>query len=135
MNELEGLETKEIDADRLPPPGGKCHECRQRGLTCGGGRSGFVINWKGTMVVCNRLDRIHAYPLQDGFNEAWQKINREANNWPRVPECIGCAYQDACNNCAAAMIRFAEPGKQPTGLCELTKYYVQHGIRHIPECE
>lgn len=135
LNELNGLETKEIEAEKLPPAGGPSHQCDGCGLQCGGGRSGFVINWKGTLMPCNRLDMIHADPLKEGFKAAWTRINREANSWPRVPECEGCAYSGVCNNCAANMLQFAEPGKQPTGLCELTKYYVRHGIKRIPECE
>ena len=133
--ELNGREIKEIEAEKLPPAGGPRHECDQCGLQCGGARSGFVINWKGEMTPCNRLDRIRAYPLRDGFREAWSRLNREANNWPRVPECEGCAYKDVCFHCAANVLLYGEPGKQPTALCELTKYYVQHGLRQIPECE
>ena len=64
MNELAGRETKEIDPDRLPPAGGPSHECTQCGLRCGGGRSAFVIDWKGTMMPCNRLNVVHAYPIR-----------------------------------------------------------------------
>ncbi len=135
LNELQGRETKGINPDRLPPIGGPSHECDQCGLVCGGGRSGFVIDWKGTLIPCNRLSMIHAYPLKEGFKEAWKRVNREANNWPRVPECEGCAYRGVCNNCAATMLEFADPGKQPVKMCEQVKYYVQHGVMHIPDCE
>ena len=135
MNELEGRETKEIDPAKLPAAGGNAHECDGCGLRCGGGRSGFVMNWKGTLMPCNRLDCIHAYPLKDGFKEAWAKVNREANSWPRVPECENCAYRAVCNHCAANVLKYAEPGKQPVELCEFTKYLVQHGVKSIPECE
>lgn len=135
LNELEGRETREIDANILPEPGGSSHECDQCGLLCGGGRSGFVVDWKGTLKPCNRLDMICADLLKTRFSEAWGCINRAANNWPRVPECEGCAYSKVCCTCAATMIQYAEPGKRPAELCELTKYYVQHGVMHIPECE
>ena len=135
MNELEGRETKEIDPDRLPPVGGPLHECKECGIQCGGGRSGFVIDWKGTLIPCNRLEQVRAYPLQVGFREAWNQINRAVNQWPRVPECEGCAYRGVCNNCAATMLDFAEPGKQPKEMCETVRYYVQHGVMHIPECD
>ena len=29
----------------------------------------------------------------------------------------------------------AKPGKQPKALCEQTREFVSHGVRHIPECE
>ncbi|MBR4710764.1 MAG: radical SAM protein [Clostridia bacterium] len=135
MNELAGRKTKEIDPDRLPPAGGPSHECTQCGLQCGGGRSAFVIDWKGTMMPCNRLNVIHADPVREGFKEAWARINREAESWPRVPECEGCAYRSVCNICAASMLRYAEPGRQPTELCETVRYYIRHGVVNLPECE
>ena len=135
LNELDGREVKEIDANKLPPAGGPSHECEECGLRCGGGRSCFTINWKGTMLACNRMDIIHADPLSEGFKSAWEKVNQRANSWPRVPECIGCPYDEICCNCMANMLNYAEPGKQPIALCEQTKYLVQHGVRHIPECD
>lgn len=134
-NELDGFPNQEIADDKLPPAGGPCHECTECGLLCGGGRSSFTMNWKGIMLACNRMDMIQANALEDGFTAAWTKVNQEANNWPRVPECEGCPYHDVCDNCTANMLRFAEPGKQPKELCERTRNLVRHGIRHIPECE
>ena len=135
MNELAGRETTGIDPDRLPPVGGPSHECTKCGLQCGGGRSAFVIDWKGAMMPCNRLNVVHADPIREGFKEAWAKINREAENWPRVPECEGCAYRSVCNICAGSMLRYAEPGRQPTELCETVRYYIRHGVMEMPECE
>ena len=135
LNELNGIVTKPIDEKELPPVGGPNHVCNACGLRCGGGRCGFVINWQGVMVTCNRMEMIRSYPLRDGFIKAWQNLNRESNSWPRVPECDGCVYSKACNNCAGNMLRFAKPGKQPKALCEQTKEFVSHGVRHIPECE
>ena len=134
-NELNGVENTSIDEDKLPPYGGGKHECSKRGLRCGGGRSGFVVDWKGTLMPCNRMDMIHAYPLKEGFKRAWERINQEADNWPRVPECEGCPYDSVCNNCAANMLQYAEAGKQPVALCEQTKYFVANGVSQIPECE
>lgn len=135
MNELDGRETKEIEEDKLPPVGGPSHECTKCGLMCGGGRSGFVIDWKGTLMPCNRLEMIQAYPLKDGFKKAWETVNSKVKAWPRVAECIECAYRNVCNNCAANMLKYAEPGKQPVELCNITRCLVKHGIRHISECD
>jgi len=135
MNEMDGIDTKEIAEDKLPPIGGSCHKCDQCGLMCGGGRSNFTVTWKGTLIPCNRLDVICAYPLKDGFMEAWRHINQEANKWPHVPECEGCAYEDVCNYCAADMLPYAEPGKQPIELCERTRYFAQQGLLTLPECK
>jgi radical SAM protein with 4Fe4S-binding SPASM domain len=135
LNELNGRENVEVDEAKLPPYGGQSHETSECGLICGGGRSSFAIDWKGTMMPCVDFTRICAYPLKDGFLNAWYKVNKEANNWPRVPECEGCAYADVCNRCATNMYQFAEPGKIPIGMCERTRELVRNGLAHIPDCE
>ena len=135
LNKMEGREAKEIDSDMLPAAGGSFHECDEYGLLCGAGRSSFVVDWKGTMIPCNHLDMVRSYPLKDGFHAAWSSINLAANSWPRVPECKGCAYRSVCNTCAAAMLQYASPGKQPVEICEKTRHFVRHGIVSIPNCE
>ena len=124
-----------IPEEQLPPIGGPSCECRECGLQCGGGRSSFNIDWKGIMYPCNQLSMIKGYPLRTSFSDAWKQINRTVENWPRVPECEGCAYEPVCPNCAARIVQFTDPGKRPAALCEQTRYLVQHGVRHIPECE
>ncbi len=132
--ELEGGTPREIPVEELPEPGGPCHECSEKGLRCGGGRSGFVIDWKGTMHTCNRLP-FGSYPLRDGFKAAWKQVNEFAENFPRVPECKGCAYESVCDACAARMTKYAEPGERPAPFCEMTRYLVHRGVTTIPECE
>ena len=134
LDQLDGRETLQTLPESLPPCGSSCHESSDCGLLCGGGRSGFSIDWKGTLKPCIDLEAIHADPLTEGFSAAWNKINKEANLWPRVPECTECVYNGVCNNCAASSIRFAPPGKLPCGLCEQTMELVRNGVRHLPEC-
>jgi len=135
LQEMEGKKVSEIPGDLLPEPGGKSYDPSKSGLLCGGGRSGFVITWNGNMYPCNRLTQIEALPLEEEFAVAWQKINTACNNWPRVAECDGCPYFDVCDNCAATMLEYAEPGKRPARLCERTRYMVKHGVRRIAECQ
>lgn len=133
IDEIEGRDTPRIDMEKLPPTGGKNPDEQKRGLRCGGGRSGFVMDWKGTMTPCNRLERIRAYPLQEGFKEAWERLFHAVNNWPVYAGCDGCAYIGVCNVCAGNQLRFAEPGKKPDGLCEQTKRFVSSGVRYLPD--
>ena len=135
MNELDGVEIGTIDPDKLPPVGGPFHECEKRGLVCGGGRSGFVTDWKGNVMPCYSLDIIHADPWENGFQAAWDKIHQEVLNWPRVPECRDCAYGRICHRCAGIMRQYAEPGKQPAEMCEQIRQLVAHGVSRLPECE
>ncbi len=135
LDQLDGRESREISPDQLPEPGGPEHVCAECGLRCGGGRSTFVMDWKGNVKACNRLCAVEGHALEEGFDSAWARVNRWANEWPRVPECKDCAYEGICDNCAGKILEYAEPGKQPMGLCERTKYLVQKGVRHIPGCE
>ena len=133
-HELEGFRNQQVPEDELPAPGGPHHACDVCGLECGGGRSGFVITWKGEMCPCNRLE-IRSYPLRDGFSKAWQIVNQAAENWPRVPECLECPYEQVCDKCAARMAQYAAPGHQPTALCRQTRYMVSQGIKPLSHCE
>lgn len=135
MYELYGMDAIEIDEDKLPPCGGPDHVCAECGLRCGGGRSGFVVDWKGTIMPCNRLNVIQANILKNGFLPAWKTINQQAEKWPRVPECEKCPYRTVCANCAGNVYQLGEPGKQPVRICEQTKFFVKHGVRHIADCE
>ena len=136
IDEIDGRETMQIDPAKLPPECGKDIEAQKCGLRCGGGRSGFVMDWKGAMTPCNRLEMIRTYPLEEGFREAWERLYREANKWPVFSGCDGCAYADVCNICAGNQLRFAEPGKKPEGLCQQTKRFVCSGVRQLsdPDC-
>ena len=131
--ELRGLSVQELPESSLPEPGGTCTEYAECGVTCGGGRSWFVIDWRGRMHPCNRLQG-SSEPLKEGFAEAWRKINQIANSWPRTAACIGCAYEDVCDYCAANRAKYAEPGEQPLALCRRTKLLVSKGVLPSPEC-
>ena len=137
LHEIDGKEIQRIDAKDLPPECGENPDVQKRGLRCGGGRCGFVMNWKGAMMPCNRLEMLHTYPLREGFQEAWKRLYQMANDWPVYSGCTGCAYAGVCNICAGNQMRFAEPGKKPEGLCKQTKQFVCSGVRHLPdpECE
>jgi len=134
-NELQGIETQEIDSDKLPIPGGPNHECLKYGIPCRAGRSTFTIEWDGKMVPCSSIRQLVANPLEEGFRVAWNNLRQQCSHWPRTPECEHCPYESVCIRCPAIKAQFAEPGKQPLGLCERTRYMVQRGVFHIPDCE
>ena len=135
LDEENGQTARKISIDRLPPAGGPLHECTECGLRCGGGRSSFVINWKGVMTPCCRMEMICMNAVKAGVSKAWESINQKSNSWPRVPECIDCPYDEVCDNCMGNILQYAKPGEQPLPLCEQTKLLVSHGIKRIPDCE
>ena len=132
--ELDGFEVKEVPDEILPEPGGVPPKDIPNGLRCGGGRSCFVIDWKGRMTPCNELEQIGADPLQDGFEKAWETIHKACCSWPCVPECEVCPYVSVCRTCAAGMLQYAPPGVRPVELCEQTRQMVKHGIYRMPGC-
>ena len=132
QKELNGRAVGKRPESELPPAGGPCRTCGKQGLQCGGGRSGFVINWKGEMKICNRLGP-KSDPLRGGLAAAWKEIHAAAESWPRASECDGCAYEGICGICAADALKYAEPGKQPKGLCERTRYLASQGVV-APSC-
>ena len=134
-NKLLGTELDPIDPALLPPPGGPHHECTVCGLNCGGGLSGFDIEWDGTMLICNEIRTVSGKPLEEGFSTCWERLHHFAANWPRIPACIDCPYENVCTNCEIKKASIAgEPGKQPMALCEKIRYLVQHGVYSIPAC-
>ena len=131
---LRGIEVNERPESELPPAGGACTDCEFRGLSCGGGRSGFVINWKGEMLICNRMEP-KSFPFKDGFAAAWQSIHHAAVNWPRAAACRGCPYEKDCGICAAEALKYAPPGEKPEALCRRTRYLASRGVISAPICE
>lgn len=134
QKQLFGLESEECPESDLPASGGSCPDAKECGLVCGGGRSGFVINWKGEMLICNRLES-KSFPLRDGFAAAWRKIHEVAENWPRPAACTGCAYEEFCGTCAAEAQKYAPPGEKPEALCRRTKYLISRGVLSSPICD
>ncbi len=131
--ELQGIKITECPENTLPEPGGSKHDCSECGLVCGGGRSSFVIGWNGEMRICNRLES-KSNALMKGFSESWKEISHIANNWPRVAECDGCAYEKVCDKCAAQFLQYAEPGRRPETHCKKVRYLVSKGVLPTPDC-
>ncbi len=135
VNELKGIETREADPEKLPPPGGSCHEITKYGLPCRAGHCNFTIEWDGTLIPCSSIREFSAKPLEEGFVAAWENIRQQCDRWPQTPECMDCPYHPVCVRCPVLRSQFAGPGKQPLALCERTRYLVQRGVYPIQECE
>lgn len=135
QNELKGIRMETCPAERLPEEGGSDRDTVRYGLLCGGGRSGFNLNWKGIMNPCNELEDIKAYPLDTGFAKAWSLIREAVDRWPRASACEGCAYEDVCESCVGRVAAFAKPGEWPHALCERTKRFVRAGAFPPPKCD
>ena len=72
-----------------------------KGLYCSAGRSGFAINWDGALLPCLSFPRdvVCAYPLRDGFHQAWSKVNNAVKNYEVPKACHSCELNDKCHYC------------------------------------
>ena len=134
QNKLKGFNLDTCSFEELPAEGGPDSNGVRLGLLCGGGRSGFNLDWKGAMHPCNELECIEAHPMDVGFAEAWRQIREAVDRWPRAAACEGCAYEYVCESCVGRVATFAEPGVWPHDLCRRIKHFVQQGVYPAPDC-
>lgn len=70
-------------------------------VSCRAGTTSFWITWEGKMMPCGMVTEPGAYPLEQGFGEAWQQIRRETAAIRMPAACAGCDKRNACGVCAA----------------------------------
>lgn len=91
------------------------------GVRCRAGSSSFWVTWDGKMTPCGMMTAPVVYPLESGFDAAWQTL-LEATKQIRTPAaCSGCEMKEVCGVCAA--ICYTETGKfdgVPTYVCQKT---------------
>ena len=131
--ELEGeLPEPECDPDALPDSGSGQTQ-PEKGVRCGGGRSGFAIDWRGGMRPCNTFPCEAQSVIELGFAEAWRRTNQTALNFPRPAECEGCAYESVCKHCAAEHAAGAPAGHASPSICAWGKRMVAEGLLKLQQ--
>lgn len=96
------------------------------GVRCRAGRSSFWMTWDGKMTPCGMLTTPAAYPLEVGFDAAWEQIRQETEAIRTPAKCTGCEYKDICGACAA--VYYTETGRFdgiPEYVCERAKAIVE----------
>ena len=97
----------------------ECSVDMVEGVRCRAGSSSFWMTWDGQMRPCGMMPGPTAYPLEVGFDKAWEQI-REATAKIRQPsKCSSCPKKELCGACAAVCV--AETGdfaKVPDYMCE-----------------
>ena len=92
------------------------------GVRCRAGRSCFWITWDGKMLPCGMMPWPIAYPMETGFDTAWEQIRRETHAIKLPEECLACEKKDICTVCAAVCV--TETGsfqKVPKYVCNMTE--------------
>ena len=113
-----------------------CSDVEQEGVMCRAGRSSFWLTWDGRMLPCGTMDIEASYPLEVGFDKAWQEV-RERTAAIRLPkECGGCPSRKNCPLCAS--ICKGETGRfdgRPDYLCGMTEALRRHVLTLGAESE
>lgn len=97
------------------------------GVRCRAGSSAFWMTWDGRMLPCGMMTTPAVYPLEVGFETAWEQIRAETAKIRTPAKCTGCSYKDICGACAA--VYYTETGafdELPEYVCcraeEMVKY-------------
>lgn len=131
--ELDGKRVEpEHEPERLPNSEDE-YAAAEKGVLCGAGRSGFSIDWRGSMRPCNNFPCEAENALSMGIAEAWRRVNQTALNYPRPAECRGCAYDSVCKHCAAEHAAAAPPGHASPQVCAWGRKMVAEGLLKLPE--
>lgn len=96
------------------------------GVRCRAGRSSFWMTWDGKMTPCGMLTTPVAYPLEVGFDTAWEQIRAATDAIQTPVKCVGCGYRDICGACAA--VYQTETGRfdgVPEYVCQRAKAIVE----------
>ena len=70
-------------------------------VSCRAGTTSLWITWDGRMMPCGMVTEPVAYPLEQGFNEAWQEIRQKTGAIRMPAACGSCDKRSACGVCAA----------------------------------
>ena len=78
------------------------------GVRCRAGSTAFWMTWDGRMMPCGMLTTPVVYPLETGFEAAWEQIREETAKIRTPAKCTSCGYKDICGACAA--VYYTETG-------------------------
>ena len=112
----------------------ECAADVDEGVGCRAGRTSFWMTWDGRMLPCGMMPHPAAYPLEIGFDAAWEQI-RAATNAIRLPgKCGSCPRRGACPVCAAVCV--TETGRfdgVPEYVCAMTEAVIRETVRAAEE--
>ncbi len=95
-------------------------------VRCRAGSTSFWMTWDGKMLPCGMLTTPAVYPLEIGFDAAWEQIRAETAKIRTPAKCVSCDYKNICGACAA--VYYTETGKfdeVPEYVCQRAKEIVK----------
>ena len=104
------------------------------GVLCRAGRSSFWMTWDGKMTPCGMMTTPVVYPLEIGFDAAWDQLRKLTDEIRTPAKCTGCKYKDLCGVCAA--VCYTETGRfdgVPEYMCRRAEAIVEETLRLYKE--
>ncbi len=74
------------------------------GVKCRAGSSSFWMTWDGEMRPCGMMPGPTTYPLETGFDAAWDEIRRATAEIRQPAKCAACPKAEICGVCAAVCV-------------------------------
>lgn len=102
------------------------------GVSCRAGSTSFWMTWDGRLLPCGMMPGPETYPLEVGFDAAWDELRRRTAQLPNPAKCTGCKYRNFCSVCSAICV--SETGRfdgVPEYVCRMTEqtaYYMDQGV-------
>lgn len=99
------------------------------GVRCRAGTSSFWMTWDGRMLPCGMMTTPVAYPLEVGFDKAWDQIRSATVQIQTPAKCVSCDYKELCGACAA--VYFTETGRfdgVPEYVCQRAQEIVKQTL-------
>lgn len=90
-----------------------------KGLPCGGGHSGFHVNWKGELCPCIAFSHTVHLPIsQNGFLDAWRVMGSVMEVYREPDECSSCRLRKYCMSCPGEKSMCGIDGKLNKAVCQ-----------------
>lgn len=108
----------------------ECLADLDEGVKCRAGSTNFWMTWDGRMLPCGMMPKPIAYPLETGFDEAWEQIKKETRKIRTPSVCNNCSKKEICFSCAAVCV--TETGafdEVPKYVCQQIEATIQETIK------
>lgn len=110
----------------IAPEEKECPIEGEDGVRCRAGSTAFWMTWDGRMLPCGMMPSPTAYPLEVGFDAAWEQIKAETAQIRLPSACGTCPRKEVCAACAAVCV--TETGRfdgVPGYVCRMTEATVE----------
>lgn len=100
----------------------ECSADLDTGVSCRAGSSSFWMTWDGRMLPCGMMPGPETYPLEVGFDAAWEELRQRTRQIRMPAKCVGCKNRELCSVCAAVCVTETGGYEQaPEYVCRMTE--------------